>query len=119
MYFFFFQAEDGIRFLTVTGVQTCALPISARRAALRAVPLREFARAAAAGTDVRPDGGAPRAQSDPAGGRAGAALYPPQLPTPSASQLPAVADRRSPRPPREPPTPRPRSGGAGRPPGEP
>src|SRR2546430_13632518 len=26
---FFFQAEDGIRDLTVTGVQTCALPISA------------------------------------------------------------------------------------------
>src|SRR5256886_17684090 len=25
---FFFQAEDGIRYLTVTGVQTCALPIS-------------------------------------------------------------------------------------------
>src|SRR2546430_528758 len=25
--FFFFQAEDGIRDLTVTGVQTCALPI--------------------------------------------------------------------------------------------
>src|SRR2546430_9365020 len=25
--FFFFQAEDGIRYLTVTGVQTCALPI--------------------------------------------------------------------------------------------
>src|SRR5688572_31243858 len=24
---FFFQAEDGIRDLTVTGVQTCALPI--------------------------------------------------------------------------------------------
>src|SRR2546430_10640686 len=23
----FFQAEDGIRYLTVTGVQTCALPI--------------------------------------------------------------------------------------------
>src|SRR2546430_7095474 len=31
--FFFFQAEDGIRDLTVTGVQTCALPISAPRAA--------------------------------------------------------------------------------------
>src|SRR5256886_10356966 len=29
---FFFQAEDGIRDLTVTGVQTCALPISARKA---------------------------------------------------------------------------------------
>src|SRR2546427_11915086 len=27
LYFFFFQAEDGIRDLTVTGVQTCALPI--------------------------------------------------------------------------------------------
>src|SRR6266542_237619 len=26
--FFFFQAEDGIRDATVTGVQTCALPIS-------------------------------------------------------------------------------------------
>src|SRR5690606_39456065 len=28
---FFFQAEDGIRDFHVTGVQTCALPISARR----------------------------------------------------------------------------------------
>src|SRR5437867_12948819 len=28
MLFFFFQAEDGIRDRTVTGVQTCALPIS-------------------------------------------------------------------------------------------
>src|SRR5207245_8751675 len=28
LYFFFFQAEDGIRDATVTGVQTCALPIS-------------------------------------------------------------------------------------------
>src|SRR5205085_9000144 len=28
---FFFQAEDGIRYLTVTGVQTCALPICPRR----------------------------------------------------------------------------------------
>src|SRR2546430_2315217 len=28
--FFFFQAEDGIRDLTVTGVQTCALPICIR-----------------------------------------------------------------------------------------
>src|SRR5260370_2906357 len=35
MLFFFFQAEDGIRDSSVTGVQTCALPISftdARRA---------------------------------------------------------------------------------------
>src|SRR5437016_9901550 len=28
MFFFFFQAEDGIRDWSVTGVQTCALPIS-------------------------------------------------------------------------------------------
>src|SRR5207245_6926227 len=27
LFFFFFQAEDGIRDATVTGVQTCALPI--------------------------------------------------------------------------------------------
>src|SRR5437870_13902095 len=31
--FFFFQAEDGIRDGHVTGVQTCALPISSQRAA--------------------------------------------------------------------------------------
>src|SRR3712207_8274666 len=36
MLFFFFQAEDGIRDIGVTGVQTCALPISAAdREALR------------------------------------------------------------------------------------
>src|SRR5438093_8730628 len=29
-FFFFFQAEDGIRDWSVTGVQTCALPISSR-----------------------------------------------------------------------------------------
>src|SRR6266567_1932390 len=32
-FFFFFQAEDGIRDLTVTGVQTCALPISCAQSA--------------------------------------------------------------------------------------
>src|SRR6266446_8570948 len=30
--FFFFQAEDGIRYYKVTGVQTCALPISQDKA---------------------------------------------------------------------------------------
>src|SRR5206468_7852258 len=36
---FFFQAEDGIRDLIVTGVQTCALPIwRYRRAAAAAAP---------------------------------------------------------------------------------
>src|SRR5207249_6417477 len=32
LYLFFFQAEDGIRDRNVTGVQTCALPISHRAA---------------------------------------------------------------------------------------
>src|SRR5258708_32769762 len=31
LFFFFFQAEDGIRDDLVTGVQTCALPISLRK----------------------------------------------------------------------------------------
>src|SRR5258708_18362631 len=48
--FFFFQAEDGIRDDLVTGVQTCALPISAavdiretfRRMAIRATVSSSF-----------------------------------------------------------------------------
>src|SRR5687768_18195050 len=35
-YSFFFQAEDGIRDVAVTGVQTCALPISQKAAAVSA-----------------------------------------------------------------------------------
>src|SRR2546427_5091913 len=38
--FFFFQAEDGIRDLTVTGVQTCALPICVITTAT--YPARQF-----------------------------------------------------------------------------
>src|SRR5699024_11281510 len=36
-FFFFFQAEDGIRDRNVTGVQTCALPISGGPATTRTV----------------------------------------------------------------------------------
>src|SRR6266513_3221185 len=36
--FFFFQAEDGIRDRNVTGVQTCALPISHRQGLRRRPP---------------------------------------------------------------------------------
>src|SRR5688572_31350552 len=36
--FFFFQAEDGIRDLTVTGVQTCAVPIYLRQIETRLLP---------------------------------------------------------------------------------
>src|SRR3989449_4913531 len=37
---FFFQAEDGIRDVAVTGVQTCALPISPRAWSSRGLPLQ-------------------------------------------------------------------------------
>src|SRR5207245_7697379 len=36
-FFFFFQAEDGIRDATVTGVQTCALPISFKQTVQRTI----------------------------------------------------------------------------------
>src|SRR5690349_24115002 len=39
MCFFLFQAEDGIRYLYVTGVQTCALPISMWRMLQQARPV--------------------------------------------------------------------------------
>src|SRR3989454_3637168 len=45
LFFFFFQAEDGIRDYKVTGVQTCALPISGRASRARA-GLRRVRRAA-------------------------------------------------------------------------
>src|SRR2546421_2682383 len=38
--FFFFQAEDGIRDLIVTGVQTCALPIDRKSTRLTPVTIR-------------------------------------------------------------------------------
>src|SRR6266496_2368174 len=43
-FFFFFQAEDGIRDLYVTGVQTCALPITGIRAG-SAIAAQQAARA--------------------------------------------------------------------------
>src|SRR3989441_7056940 len=39
MFFFFFQAEDGIRDKLVTGVQTCALPISKHMGAERVIAM--------------------------------------------------------------------------------
>src|SRR2546430_9387007 len=70
--FFFFQAEDGIRDLTVTGVQTCALPIYGRdrrdRAPLPDLPPRR-----------RAAGGEPAHRGDPAhGGRARGGRRPPE-----------------------------------------
>src|SRR2546429_6071907 len=42
VFFFFFQAEDGIRDVAVTGVQTCALPISRVRKLFRRKPRLEM-----------------------------------------------------------------------------
>src|SRR5438034_5468153 len=70
LFFFFFQAEDGIRDHCVTGVQTCALPISPTGApsslnatapasassiiGARSFPLRPFVTAATGKTSTIP-----------------------------------------------------------------
>src|SRR5688572_31004582 len=57
LFFFFFQAEDGIRDLTVTGVQTCALPIWAMTQRVRDHPGAEQDRERVASSPVaRPAG---------------------------------------------------------------
>src|SRR2546429_4279180 len=76
--FFFFQAEDGIRDVAVTGVQTCALPISrgpdiapaARRGSDRIVRARDAERAvrSAAAPIGGGGGGARRTDARPAAG---------------------------------------------------
>src|SRR5256885_13102768 len=48
--FFFFQAEDGIRDYKVTGVQTCALPISTPPDCDRSAPARSTLLVSKAGT---------------------------------------------------------------------
>src|SRR5437667_7908558 len=59
VFFFFFQAEDGIRDRDVTGVQTCALPIfksatvealNQGRSHIQDVPVQSLAAAVRAGT---------------------------------------------------------------------
>src|SRR5438270_2657469 len=74
---FFFQAEDGIRDLTVTGVQTCALPISSGRKGAGAKP-----HAGRAGVGKPPGVSAAKAAVKPAaktakGGAKPAAAAPP------------------------------------------
>src|SRR2546423_2741734 len=61
--FFFFQAEDGIRDKLVTGVQTCALPIS-RRAGSRAFVLALAASSGAGAAAEGPASSAPSAPKD-------------------------------------------------------
>src|SRR3989454_12824223 len=97
-FFFFFQAEDGIRDYKVTGVQTCALPISR----------------ADAGVAARTD--ADREEVRASGRRSGAPAVPP------AGEPRVRADRRAPRRSRDGPSPggafkaAPRAGGPAAPP---
>src|SRR5256885_6438365 len=73
--FFFFQAEDGIRDYKVTGVQTCALPISTTRRTTRREPARELgdgARALARRPPLEPAGRDAREARAPDGARGGA-----------------------------------------------
>src|SRR5256885_8735899 len=74
LFFFFFQAEDGIRDYKVTGVQTCALPISAtcrrRRHCETRRPARSRHRSGADRSDARePTRLAGRSRAEPAAPR--------------------------------------------------
>src|SRR3989442_5493547 len=65
--FFFCQAEDGIRDADVTGVQTCALPISGGQSLLPAAPLGGVS--SREGDSAPPRGPWPRRQSGRESGR--------------------------------------------------
>src|SRR2546429_2863570 len=71
VFFFFFQAEDGIRDVAVTGVQTCALPIYLVPARQRAQRAGGPAGLPAAGgrADLGDRGGGPSGRSVLGGGR--------------------------------------------------
>src|SRR5256884_2056311 len=57
---FFFQAEDGIRDVAVTGVQTCALPISSNAYdnTIGVVDLKQMKVVKKLKTEAKPDGSA-------------------------------------------------------------
>src|SRR5205809_3184165 len=85
--FFFFQAEDGIRDVAVTGVQTCALPISTRAAV---ADTREAPRTPGSQTrrrEARAASRRPRPASPPPSGRTA------RTPTPCAGH-PRSEERR-------------------------
>src|SRR2546422_4794093 len=66
-FFFFFQAEDGIRDVAVTGVQTCALPISLT--AIRGERERDSLRRACSAAATGRGSGIPGRRGSDAGGR--------------------------------------------------
>src|SRR5215203_2552171 len=83
LFFFFFQAEDGIRDIGVTGVQTCALPISPPDPPQMQIRLPS---STSATFTVRPPGGRRGARSPAARARArrGTAGRPAGAPAPRA-----------------------------------
>src|SRR5216683_4612548 len=94
MFFFFFQAEDGIRDLIVTGVQTCALPISlspaGRAGAVRPGLLpRQLPAAGDRARSGRVDGGVSRAWGADTGRDRGGATAAPRrrIPGPPGVRL--------------------------------
>src|SRR5690349_22267750 len=82
LFFFFFQAEDGIRDLYETGVQTCALPISALRTAVIPSPVTI---ASSAVTQCRRTASRGGAQPESAGASSNRAADAAKRPTPRAS----------------------------------
>src|SRR5207244_7132145 len=77
VFFFFFQAEDGIRDDLVTGVQTCALPICYRAATCSRWPGRATGCwSDSTGTDSTRTSTCPGSSASPAG-RAATAPAPP------------------------------------------
>src|SRR2546430_8115532 len=99
---FFFQAEDGIRDLTVTGVQTCALPISGRAAWQRAGWAHPRSGRRGPGRAAWRAPFAPPATRAPPIRRPGALAGPAAGPTPP----PPAANQDPPPPPGPPPGPR-------------
>src|SRR5437762_11855737 len=76
IFFFFFQAEDGIRDTSVTGVQTCALPISRRAAGVQQAPMPSPAGRSILLEPVRTGRRRPRRRACAAGRAAGRAPFP-------------------------------------------
>src|SRR5256886_16966791 len=65
LFFFFLQAEEGIRDLTVTGVQTCALPPHVGQTLVPAASCGRCGSPVAAGTRFCPTCGAPLVEPAP------------------------------------------------------
>src|SRR5207244_7018583 len=97
--FFFFQAEDGIRDDLVTGVQTCALPISrAAGAVVRAAALRgallPLSVVAPERGEARAAGPHPRSQLRAYGDARAPTARDRDRPRPDAGDRATLADRR-------------------------